>query len=315
MANKLLFAAAASLLAMPAATAFSPLRTGMSEYDPAFKGHAKSTRDKSAGFTHKDSGNGMMRSLGVAGGGIEQVTKYGDLTLLIEEDFSLLSTGTEEEPDTETILNYEWDDPEYQYVWNNMKPEFVHGNLKWGIGNAYPAGGSACFMFSASNPEAHIVTPMMDLTANDGSFVVEFRAKASTDAEIFKLMVEASETRNWGPTWDEFDNSVEFTTISNEWTTYRAIFQKGGPTSLCNIYAAGMAGNLYVDDVKIYSLKPFVDTPTLKRHTDFTQTSFKANWEPVDGADRYFLSVWSINEEGEREFVLEDKEIAGATSC
>ena len=25
-----------------------------------------------------------------------------------------------------------------------MKPEFVHGNLKWGIGNAYPAGGSAC---------------------------------------------------------------------------------------------------------------------------------------------------------------------------
>lgn len=315
MANKLLFAAAASLLAMPAATAFSPLRTGMSEYDPAFKGHAKSTRDKSAGFTHKDSGNGMMRSLGVAGGGIEQVTKYGDLTLLIEEDFSLLSTGTEEEPDTETILNYEWDDPEYQYVWNNMKPEFVHGNLKWGIGNAYPAGGSACFMFSASNPEAHIVTPMMDLTANDGSFVVEFRAKASADAEIFKLMVEASETRNWGPTWDEFDNSVEFTTISNEWTTYRAIFQKGGPTSLCNIYAEGMAGNLYVDDVKIYSLKPFVDTPTLKRHTDFTQTSFKANWEPVDGADRYFLSVWSINEEGEREFVLEDKEIAGATSC
>ena len=57
MANKLLFAAAASLLAMPAATAFSPLRTGMSEYDPAFKGHAKSTRDKSAGFTHKDSGD------------------------------------------------------------------------------------------------------------------------------------------------------------------------------------------------------------------------------------------------------------------
>ena len=34
----------------------------------------------------------------------------------------------------------------------------------------------------------------------------------------------------------------------------------------------------------------------------------------MDGADRYFLSVWSINEEGEREFVLEDKEIAGATS-
>ncbi len=95
----------------------------------------------------------------------------------------------------------------------------------------------------------------------------------------------------------------------------RHIPEKGGPTSLCNIYAAGMAGNLYVDDVKIYSLKPFVDTPTLKRHTDFTQTSFKASWGPVDGADRYFLSVWSINEEGEREFVLEDKEIAGATSC
>ncbi len=169
----------------------------MSEYDPAFKGHAKSTRDKSAGFTHKDSGNGMvMRSLGVAGGGIEQVTKYGDLTLLIEEDFSLLSTGTEEEPDTETILNYEWDDPEYQYVWNNMKPEFVHGNPQMGHRQRLSGRQLGMLLFSASNPEAHIVTPMMDLTANDGSFVVEFRAKASADAEIFKLMVEASETRN-----------------------------------------------------------------------------------------------------------------------
>lgn len=309
MANKLLFTISASLLAIPCLMALSPVAPVDTKLTKAFKGHEMTDRLKALGNT-----NGMLRSLGLTGTDAEKAADYGEMTLLIEEDFSLLTTGSEENPDMNTVLNYEWDDPEYQYVWNNMKPEFVHGDLKWGIGNAYPAGGMVCFPFSQENPEAHIVTPMMDLTANDGTFVVEFRAKAAKGTELMKLMVEASDTRNWGPTWDSFDDAVDFLTVSEDWTTYRAVFQKGGPTSICNIYAAGMSGALFVDDVKMYSLAPYVQTPVLKRHTDFTQTSFKANWEPVEGADSYLLSVWTKDVETGKAFFIEDREVKGTSS-
>lgn len=275
-----------------------------------FRGHSAAAPQKSAA----EFSNSATKSMGFAADQIESAAEYGEMTPLIEEDFSLLTTGTEENPDMATVLNYDFGEPEYEYVWNNMRPEFVHGNLKWGIGNAYSAGGCVCFPFSRSNPEAHIVTPMMDLTANDGTFVVEFRAKAAKDSELMVLMVEASETRNWGPTWDNFDEPHYFTTVYEDWKTYRVIFQKGGPTTICNIYAAGMSGALYIDDVKIFSLKPYVKTPVLKRHTEFTQTSFKANWEPVEGADSYLLNVWSKDADNAVTTVLKDQKVDG-TSC
>lgn len=280
---------------------------------------------KAQGIATPETPAGMQRAIGMAGGGIEQVTKYGELTTLIEEDFSLITMGTEEEPDRSVALDIPTmivdpsngnviENPDYQYVWNNMDTQYTHGDARWGIGNAYPAGGKVCFTYNKENPEAHVVTPMMDLTAHDGTFVLEFRAKAISESEIAPLVlqIEASDTRNWGPTWDQFDDPVVFTGIPNgQWVTYRVIFQNGGPTSICNIYGAltePVECSLLVDDVKIYSLKPYVKTPVLDRHSDFTATSFKANWLPVESAEKYKLTVWYNDESGKRNYVLEDQE-------
>lgn len=316
------------LLLTTAALAAAPLLlasvAGPLEYG-AIKSRNAEPIKKAQGIAKTEAPAGMQRAIGLAGGGIEQVTKYGELTTIIEEDFSLITTGTEEEPDRSVALDIPTmivdpstgnaiENPDWQYVWNNMNTDYTHGDARWGIGNAYPAGGKICFTFDKQNPEAHIVTPIMDLTANDGTFVLEFRAKAiAAEGNVpMVLQVEASETRNWGPTWDEFDTPVVFTSLPNgEWVTYRVIYQNGGPTSICNIYACitePVECSMIVDDVKMYALKPFVKTPVLKRHSDFTSTSFKANWNAVEGADKYKLTVWYNDESGNRNFVLQDEE-------
>ncbi len=313
MANKLLISTAA-LLTVTASLALTPNGAvkGGNEYG-SLKGREAALVQRSKGLVqHGSATPGKKRSLGVVND-LAAVEKYGELSLILEEDFSLCSTGSEEAPDMETMLEYEWGSEDFEYPWNNMRKEYVHGDLRWGIGNAYAAGGCVYFAFSQENPEAHVVLPMTDYSANDGTFVVAFRAKAVKDSEILAFNVQVSDTRNWGPTWFEFDNPVEFTEISDDWKTYYAIFQNGEQYSLSQIYAAGFSGGMYIDDVKLYTLKPHVKTPKLSMHTDFTQTSFKANWQPVDGAEKYLLSVWSLNEAGDKEYVLTDKEVDGTS--
>lgn len=329
MNNKLLITAAS--LAAPvllAASVAGPLGYG------EFKGRDEVPVKEAQGIATTQAPVGMQRAIGMAGGGEEQITKYGELTKILEEDFSLITTGTETEPDRTVALDIPQlitdpatgntiENPKWQYVWNNMDTQYTHGEGRWGIGNAYPAGEKICFTIDGKNPEAHIVTPIMDLTANNGTFVLEFRAKAVGEGETLPMAmrVEASETFNWGPTWDEFDPAVTFIDMPKEWTTYRVIFQNAGPTSICNIYVAltedprfyeGNCG-LLVDDVKMYSLKPYLNTPVLAKHTDFTPTSFKANWEPVEGAESYLVSVWYVDDNGDRQYVKKDESVTGTS--
>lgn len=301
---------AACALTMPNLSAFKTSPACPSDY----LGGLRSRHEQ--GITMKKA-NGQKsvpkKSTVYVGPETDKVDDIGELTLLAEEDFSRLTTGTEDEPDMKTFLNYTMSDIEYEYVWNNMKPEYTSGDLQWGCNCGHSAGGVLCFSFSSDDPEANLVTPMMDLSANDGTFVLEFRAKASKGAEIMMFYAEAADTRNWGPTWDFFDEPAVFDTLYEDWTTYRVVFQKGGPTSICNIYAAGMSGRIYIDDVKIYSLKPYVSTPVLKHHTDFTRNSFTANWEPVEGAESYLLDVWSYDNEGEILYTLQDEPVNGTS--
>lgn len=301
-------------LSLPALAVLQPTdRTA--RYGEIKSRHEVAGMQKSVGVVETPADR-PARSLGTVGG-IETVSKYGDLTELFGEDFSLCSTGTEDAPDMDTKLEYTWDDPEFQYPWNNMRPEYIHGDARWGIGNAYPAGGCIAFPLDMNNFEAHVVTPLWDLSANDGSFVVEFRARLSKEgAPAHRIWVEAAETFNWGPTWDTFDNGVSFESLTTEWTTLRCVFQHGGPTSLINIVAQlGEPGEctILLDDVKVYSLKPYVKTPVLKRHSDFTANSFRLNWEPVEGADSYKVSVWAAGDEINRDYVLQDAVVTEPT--
>lgn len=267
----------------------------------------------------------QKRSQGLYGEGCNDVSKYGELEVLLSEDFSLMTTGSEAEPDYDTDLSIPTDDPLFQYPWNNMQPGHTQGDLRWGADGVYPAGGMICMGNGHGWEQAHIVTPLLDLSENDGSFVVEFRAKAINGETFPEVMIECSETRNWGPTWDNFDTPVTFRQLPAEWTTYRAVFRGGGPTSLINIVTTNIEGNgdnpferpqpgeqeLLIDDLKVYKLKPVLTAPKLLGDTNFSEKSFVLNWAPVDGAEKYLVTLMSGDLiYGANTVVFSDKETA-----
>lgn len=277
--------------------------------------------------------SGPKKVQAFANDGNSLVDEIGVLTLLEEEDFSKLTSGSEEAPDLSTnmeILQWMTDpetgdivtdeygnvlmNPEYEYPWNNMKPEFISGDKGWGIGNAFPAGGMLYFPFSQDMPQGKISTPWIDLSANSGTFVLEFKVKVNEEATTNPSMppmiiVETAETNNMSPTWDTFEETfINYENISTEWTTFRLVYQGAGTSTLCNIVGQGLSGGMYIDDVRLYSLKPYLATPVTRLHSDFTDHSFVLNWNPVENAEKYLVNIWYENLYGQKVTVAENAE-------
>lgn len=326
-------------LAMPmaalalSATASAPATVAPAEYGAFTQRSITKAPAKVMGFASREgSAKGQLRLSAFANEGNAEVDKFGELILVDQEDFSLLTQGSEENPDLSVNLeilqwliddegNILYDDegqpianPEYEYPWNNMRPEFISGNGGWGIGNAFPAGGMLYFPFSTNSPQGKISTPWLDLSAYDGTFVVEFKVKATPEAIAnpampASIIVEVAETNGMAPTWDIFEQPFfNYENISTEWTTFRLVFQGAGPSTLCNIVGQGAAGGMYIDDVRIYSLKPHLSTPVLRRHTDFTENSFVLNWDAVENADKYSVTVYYSDLYGDRQVLIDNAE-------
>ena len=285
--------------------------------------------------------SGPKKVLAFAGDGNAQVDKLGELILVEQEDFSKLTAGSEDNPDLSVNLEIPmWmtdpvtgdilfdeqgqpiPNPEYEYPWNNMKPEYISGDKGWGVGNAYPAGGALYFPFSQSAPQGKISTPWIDLSANGGTFVLEFKVRLTeendSDTPSF-ILVETAETNGMAPTWDIFEETfVNYDLLSTEWTTFRLVYQGAGKSTLCNIVGQGISGGMLIDDVRIYSMKPFLATPVARRHSDFSETSYDDLYgerhfvvkdtettetsykvEDTDLDETYFFTVKAVNSEHE----------------
>ncbi len=314
------------------------LNTGL---NPDLYGSFKSLSDVSASAnsarvqaSFDRSGTVSQRRIqAYANDGNAEVDKLGMLTLVESEDFSLLTDGEEGNPDltvdlqipewltdpeTGMILFDEYNNPmrnpDFHYPWDNFKKEYLTSELGWGIGNGYPAGGMLYFPFDMYNTQGHISTPWLDLSANGGTFVLEFRIRlaeepSTTDEVTSMLLVETAETNNMGPTWTMYEEVfVDYEHLSTEWTTFRLLYQGAGPSTLCNIVPQGIEGGMYIDDIKIYGVKPYLATPVVKRHSDFQETSFVANWEPVEGAEKYIFTVWYDDLYGRRHVIVDGEE-------
>ena len=101
------------------------------------------------------------------------ILEYGERVDVFSEDFSKMTTGSIGDPDINT--NIILDNPDYP--WTNVDPAYTD-QPGWGAWAAYPADGTvAIFDEDGIDEYAHINTPMLDLSANDGVAVLEFRAR------------------------------------------------------------------------------------------------------------------------------------------
>ncbi|MBB6276217.1 hypothetical protein [Porphyromonas circumdentaria] len=228
------------------------------------------------------------------------IASYGTEVSILKEDFSKLTTGTEANPDTNTLIYVSGDEtPISEYpVWFNVKEQYTHQKT-WGAGNVYPAGG-ALYM---ADKQAKINTPLIDVSKRQANFFVRFRAKASRalgQGEMAELLVEAAETFNMSPTW-RFGNSIHITDIPTTWKTYEILFQDAGKTTLVNIVK--MAQNddygVLIDDIEVVQVDAHVTMPELKNYNNYKGTSVNLRWKEVAGADSYLLNVYHMVPTGE----------------
>ncbi|MBD5204240.1 MAG: hypothetical protein HDS82_05125 [Bacteroidales bacterium] len=239
---------------------------------------------------------------------LSEVEKYGKLELCFSEDFSRLKKGSIEEPYQEEILHYYDGHENYQYPWNNMLPELteVPG---WGVGNAYDGG--ECLYFPCWEGEGHVNTPIWDLTGEGGNVaVLEFKARAPKDSTYDWLMVESAETNHWAPSWDMNDN-ILISGITDEWCTIRLIFLDCGPSFLFNIVGINR-GEVFIDDIKVYKMTPYLHIPTPTGHREYKGSEFTIGWTASPGVDQYRVNVYDTESNGDiRDYVVKDQIVDG----
>ena len=227
--------------------------------------------------------------------------KYGDEQLVMKEDFSKMTAGSEANPDTDNSLIKD----DFEYPWINTKDEFFN-TPGWGSGNAYSAGGMV-YLESGPQDMAHINTPMLNVSDNGGIAWIRFKVRAKNTAENLQVMVEAAETFNMSPSWNMMGSAL-LPDVTTEWKEYSMYFYGGGKYSLFNIVSVGAP--IYVDDIEVFTVKQHVNTPTMLPHTNYEGTSFDANWNAVEGATGYSVNVFTLDKEtGKPEYLFEKKQV------
>lgn len=231
------------------------------------------------------------------------ILEYGERVDVFSEDFSKMTTGSIGKPDLDTdILIANPESP-----WTNVNPAYTD-QPGWGAWAAYPAGGAvAVFDEEGLEDYAHINTPRLDLSANDGVAVLEFRARTNKKNNS-TLIVEAAETYNMSPTWKIMEEAYMDFDVTPEWQTYQFVFRGCESSTIFNIVPQS-SPSIYIDDLKVFQVKPYIGMPKTLPHSDYKGDSFTANWQPVEGADYYLLSVKEYNAELEQwdEFIDEAK--------
>jgi len=244
---------------------------------------------------------------------VNPYAQYGELIPVVEEDFSKMMSGSKGAPDMKTRI---WNDvePGVDIPWINMKPEYTQVP-NWGGYSVYQAGGM--IYMDATREQGHINTPYtFDFSMNGGLCVLEFELETVDDTTpIPGLSLEGAETRNMGPTWDFME--AQYTgEIPAGKHVITCLFYGGGPTTLFNIVPMDMCA-FYMDNIKVYSLKQYISTPQLLKHSEYKGSSFKANWEPVEGAESYLVSVYTVDNSDPRDpitsYVVEDKPATGTS--
>ena len=211
---------------------------------------------------------------------------YGTKVTVLTEDFAKFATGSVGDPDESVSLI----NPDYKYPWINILDDYTQ-TPGWGGFNLYPAGGTACI--DTRKDYGHINTPMLNLAQYDRVAVLTFKARTDDGKTVDNMVVEGAETYNMSPTWTFLESHV-CPTITDEWQTYEFQFTQRGEYTLLNIVPKGQE-TVYLDDIEVYVIDPYVAMPLTKPYTNYQGTSFDANWQPVDGAEYYLVNLYTYS--------------------
>lgn len=201
--------------------------------------------------------------------------------VVLSEDFSLFTAGTDQAPDT-----------------SNPMMDFTGMTQTPGWSGMYvcQAGGSA-YLGAGTN----LITPALDLSANNGSFVVHFKAKSDSNPAMVLMS-------------DMYMSAMNYVQITNEWQEYTLTLDNGGPNYMIAFQA--LYSDFYIDDIVVDDQG--VDVPVALPSSNFTKNSFTANWMEAGGATSYLLDVFTYEYNYETTtfdpvYLFKEKEVTGTS--
>lgn len=206
--------------------------------------------------------------------------------VVINEDFSGFTDGTEDNPSTATIL----DDMGNFVNKSALKPYSEALSYKqWGGAGIFSAGG--CLAITNG---MFLNTPAGDMS---GEVTLTFRARlskagGSTTLNALKLMFISRSSI--------LDYEVKYYNLTDEWQTFTYTSTLGDfEHSGFQFYSMYASNIILVDDIRLEQTRTSIPAPKVHEAENMTDTSFKAVWNKSIEADHYLLSVFTKNESNE----------------
>ena len=203
--------------------------------------------------------------------------------VMFSEDFSKFTSGSEDAPDMNTFIT----------DGSNVIPDYTNTGGWYGT-DIYQAGG-CCFLSTGNR--SFIMTPFIDLSADNGNYNVEFSCRAQSGQAIVTIynqtMYGYAERR--------------FASCNETWQTITIPFRElGGRESSIQI---GANAPIFIDNIRITQKdNPEISRPAVMDATNVTDTEFTANWIAVNKATSYLLDVFYFSD-NQPQYVLQDYNI------
>ena len=200
--------------------------------------------------------------------------------VVLEEDFSLCTAGTPEEPDTKNIA------PGTNYVYE-VDAAYTH-QPHWSGYYVFQAGGCVAvseYDYYGYMYGGHISTPEAELY---GEVTVTFRARrAGTTPNAGKLDLSLCDNTSGRLESVEFELTTEWQDLT--WTSNKGTFNNK------NIFQfSTVGGTILIDDIWVTRLRNRTPGVVANLPKNNSATEFVANWQrsQVAEIDGYLFSVW-----------------------
>lgn len=246
-------------------------------------------------------GNPYIASVGekkgdANGAKLPQRDASSDIVTIVEENFSLMTEGSQELEDLIYDENY-LGIPGEPYIPDNLTHQpgwsTIYGvEADGAIGLATPIGGA-------------INTPEGDYS---GKLTISFRMKALTgNANLLVNLCGNGIYDVYGLLDMDIVRVNEDTEDPLEWHEYSVSFDNEVSNNSSFIQFNAMYCQVLLDDIKVTSdYSGFLPAPTALDATDFSLDGFKANWTEVRIADKYLFSAYSRTQSGpEQEYAYD----------
>lgn len=205
--------------------------------------------------------------------------------VLLWEDFSKFTAGSEEKPSTTTVNDG------FQSIPSNktLSPGWQGVEIYQAGGAAYQGAGGRLF------------TPDLVLSENGGTFRVTFKMKLAKGSPVGIANVVHSNI-----------SSYEGPELTEEWQTISVEMSGGIKNDFICIRGVGVTAEAWnkvcvlIDDVLVEVPDPVLKSPESLSYGDFDGSSFTATWKSVEGATGYDVRVYTLSGESTPNYVISD---------